>query len=288
MASVLGDVASGGARRGATPVRDALVRTLGADGPADVVDLGGGTGGLAVDLAGLGHRVTVVDPSPDALAMLARRARDAGLPGPPAGSVRGLLGDAWSLPDLVGERSADLLVCHGVLEVVDDPAQALAAAARVVRPGGRLSVLVPQLAGAVFAAVLAGRYADATAMLRADEPVGERADEPAVEGAGGERAGRAARRFTRAQVEDLVVTAGFDVAEVRGVRVFTDHVDHADVAGRWGRLGRTNEAGRVWGARQVDAHPDDATLLAGLEAGVCEHADYLPLATQLHLLAVRR
>src|SRR5207247_4070895 len=33
----------------------------------DVVDVGGGTGGFAVPLATLGHRVTVVDPSPDAL-----------------------------------------------------------------------------------------------------------------------------------------------------------------------------------------------------------------------------
>ena len=33
-----------------------------------VVDIGGGTGGFAVPVAELGHRVTVVDPSPDALA----------------------------------------------------------------------------------------------------------------------------------------------------------------------------------------------------------------------------
>ena len=39
----------------------------------DVLDIGGGTGGFAVRVAGLGHRVTVVDPSPDALAALARR-----------------------------------------------------------------------------------------------------------------------------------------------------------------------------------------------------------------------
>ncbi|MFB9314937.1 SAM-dependent methyltransferase, partial [Nocardioides plantarum] len=32
----------------------------------DVVDIGGGTGGSAVRIAGLGHRVTVVDPRPDA------------------------------------------------------------------------------------------------------------------------------------------------------------------------------------------------------------------------------
>ena len=46
---------------------------------ARIVDVGGGTGGLAVQLAELGHRVTVVDPSPDALAALERRAREAGV-----------------------------------------------------------------------------------------------------------------------------------------------------------------------------------------------------------------
>ena len=36
--------------------------------PARIVDVGGGTGGFAVPLAQLGHRVEVIDPSPDALA----------------------------------------------------------------------------------------------------------------------------------------------------------------------------------------------------------------------------
>src|SRR4051812_30358827 len=35
-----------------------------------VVDIGGGTGGFAVPLAQAGHDITVVDPSPDALAAL--------------------------------------------------------------------------------------------------------------------------------------------------------------------------------------------------------------------------
>src|SRR5262249_19206028 len=34
----------------------------------DILDAGGGTGGFAVPLAGLGHNVTVIDPSPDSLA----------------------------------------------------------------------------------------------------------------------------------------------------------------------------------------------------------------------------
>src|SRR3954466_8507042 len=43
------------------------------DTSLDVLDAGGGTGGFAVPLAERGHQVTVVDPSPDALAALGRR-----------------------------------------------------------------------------------------------------------------------------------------------------------------------------------------------------------------------
>ncbi len=93
------------------------------NGGLDVLDLGGGTGGDAVRLALLGHRVTVVDPSPDALASLHRRAADADL----GEAVRGIQGDTADLLDHVDPQSFDLVICHGVLEYVDDPAEALAA-----------------------------------------------------------------------------------------------------------------------------------------------------------------
>ena len=47
----------------------------------DVLDTGGGSGSFAVPIARLGHRVTVVDPSPNALFALERRAAEAGVPG---------------------------------------------------------------------------------------------------------------------------------------------------------------------------------------------------------------
>ncbi|MDX6308258.1 MAG: hypothetical protein QOI06_1304 [Nocardioidaceae bacterium] len=228
-------------------VWDALRRVLqpddGTGSVLDVVDLGGGTGGLAVAVAGLGHRVTVVDPSPNALAALERRAAEAEL----TSLVRGVLGDAVTLPDLVGRATADVVVCHGVLEVVDEPAQAVQAVAAVLREGGHLSVLATQQSGAVFARVLGGHLAEAAEMLRA-------ADD------------QVPRRFTRQRLEELVTAAGLTVAEVRGVRVFTDHVS----------------------SRVIDAQPGAADQLAELEATACTHADYLPLATQLHLLARKR
>ena len=208
--------------------------------PLHVVDLGGGTGGLAVAVAELGHRVTVVDPSPNALAALGRRAAEAGV----TSLVRGVIGDAATLPDVVGPAAADVVVCHGVLEIVDEPVQALQSAAAVLRAGGHLSVLATQQSGAVFARVLGGHVDQAVALLQAGSD-------------------RLPRRFSRGELEALVSAAGFTVAEVRGIRVFTDHVS----------------------SRVVDAQPGAAEQLRELEAAVCTHADFMPLATQLHLLA---
>ena len=84
-------------------VWSALEPTLGS-GPLDVLDIGGGTGGLAVRVGELGHRVTVVDPSPDALAALARRAREQDV------EVAGRQGDLSTLLDVVEPASADLVL----------------------------------------------------------------------------------------------------------------------------------------------------------------------------------
>jgi S-adenosylmethionine-dependent methyltransferase len=103
--------------------------------PLEIVDLGGGTGGLAALLASQGHAVMVIDPSPDALASLNRRTTDAGL----SGRIRGVQGDAGDLVRLVGDHAVDVVVCHRVLEVVDSPPEALDAMSRVLRPGGVLT-----------------------------------------------------------------------------------------------------------------------------------------------------
>lgn len=117
-----------------------------------VVDVGGGTGGVATALAADGHEVTVVDPSPDALASLARRTAEAGL----QGRITGRQGDAADLVEVLGRQSSDVVVCHRVLEVVDSAADALAGMAAVLRPGGLLSLLVSQRNAVVLASALAG------------------------------------------------------------------------------------------------------------------------------------
>lgn len=215
----------------------------------DVLDAGGGTGGFAVPLALGGHRVTVIDPSPDSLAALQRRVAEGGL----HDRVVGQQGDLTDLPDLVGIQSIDLVLCHSVLEVVDDPAEALAAVARVLRPGGRLSLLVANRAAAVLARALAGHPEEAARVLT--DPSGRWGPADGVH-----------RRFHSDQLTQLVNGAGLEVEQLHGVRVVADLVPSA----------------------ALDAEPGGAAALLALERALSDRPPFRDLATQLHVLAVRR
>ncbi|MGA8850527.1 MAG: methyltransferase, partial [Aeromicrobium sp.] len=107
-----------------------------------ILDLGGGTGSDAVRLAQAGHHVTIVDPSPDALASLERRSADAARAGEVPGHVRGVLGDTTDLLQHVDAGSFELVLCHGVLEHVDDTDQAMSVVASALRTGAHASVVV--------------------------------------------------------------------------------------------------------------------------------------------------
>lgn len=144
-----------------------------------VLDVGGGSGAWAVALAGLGATVTVVDSSPNALAALERRAREAGV----HERITPVQGDVDALAEVAPSDGADLVLGHGLLEVVDDPAHALRALAAAVAPGGAVSVLVAGRHAAVLGRVLAGRLAEARAVLTdphgrcgPDDPLRRRVD----------------------------------------------------------------------------------------------------------------
>lgn len=165
-----------------------------------VLDVGGGTGGFAVGVAERGAAVTVVDPSPNALAALGQRANEAGV----ADRVNGVQGDVSSLASVV-DPGFDLVLCHGVLEIVQQPADALVACREVMAAGSSLSLLVDQLSAAVVASALAGRFQQATQLLAGEQD-------------------KTGHRFTVAEVRHLADEAGFSVSDLRGVRVFADLV----------------------------------------------------------------
>ncbi len=226
-------------------LRDTLAdRAAAAGRRLEVLDAGGGTGGFAVPLAELGHRVTVVDPSPDSLAALERRAAETGV----SALIRGLQGDASGVLDIVERASYDAVLCHSVLEVVDDPADALATLAGALRPDGLVSVLTANRTGAVLGRAVAGRIDEAAAVLATG------------------RTGphdRLRRRFVVEEVLALLAHAGLRPGPVHGVRVFADIVP--------GGL--------------LDDDPATADALAALERQVAELPAYRDVATQLHVLA---
>ena len=231
---------------------------VGAQRPLQVVDVGGGTGGFAVRVAELGHQVTVVDPSPDALAALERRAAEVGA----TAAVRGVLGDADSLADIIEPSSADAVVCHGVLEVVDRPADALVAVAQVLAEGGLLSVLAAQRSGAVFSRALAGHLGEARALL--GDRSGDGSGAADLAGPSG-RTDATGRRFTGDELSSLLAGADLAVTETRGIRIFTDHISSS----------------------LVDSEPGAVDELRALELAASTHPDFIAMATQLHLLATR-
>ncbi len=228
-------------------LRAELARRTG-EGPLQVLDAGGGTGGFAVPLAESGHRVTVVDPSPDALAALGRRAAERGV----AELVTAVQGDTEHLGDLVGAASVDLVLCHSVLEVVERPDTTLAAIAAVLRRGGCASLLVANRAAAVFSRALAGHFAAAHAVLTDD-------------------AGRAGpadtllRRFDLDTLTALLPGAGLRAERVHGVRVLADLVPGA----------------------LAESEPRAMDALLALELATADRLPYRDLATQLHVLARR-
>lgn len=224
----------------------------------DVLDVGGGTGGIAVPLAEMGHRVTVVDTSPDSLAALERRAAEAGV----TTQVRGVQGDAANIPDLLQPADShrvgatddefDLVVCHAVLEIVDEPAAVLSGVARSLRSGGLASIVTANAVAAALHRAIAGRFDEALHVLR--DPLGRYGQSDPMP-----------RRFALSDVRSLVEAAGLTVVATHGARVFADVVP----------------------AGSLDGDPEAAATLVELELEAADVPALRDIASALHLIARR-
>lgn len=111
-----------------------LLEALGDTGPGAVLDIGTGTGRMAELFADRAARVVALDKS---LEML--RVARAKLQHLPNAQVELVQGDFADLPFEAGVF--DTVLIHQVLHFAPDPAAALAEAARVTRPQGRVAIV---------------------------------------------------------------------------------------------------------------------------------------------------
>lgn len=212
-----------------------------------MLDVGGGSGVLAVPLAVAGCAVTVVDPSPNALATLYRRAEEAGV----SDRITAVQGDSDALASLVPAGDADLALAHGVLEVVDDPKNTVAALADAIAPGGAVSIVVANRYAAVLHRTLAGRLSDVRALL--DDPAGQLPGESLL------------RRFDTEGLRELLIDAGLSVELIQGTGALADVVP-----------------GQV-----LEQSPGAAETLAELELRVATIGPLRDIATRLHAIGRR-
>lgn len=138
---------------------------------ASVVDLGCGTGSLAMLLAQAGHEVRGVDLSPRMVEAAARKADAAGV------SAEFAQGDASAPP--YQEASADVVLARHVLWALPDPAAALTAWVRLLTPAGLLVLVEGRWS---TGAGLTAATCEALVLSRREEVVIRRLDDAALWG----------------------------------------------------------------------------------------------------------
>ena len=175
----------------------------------DALDIGGGTGAIAIRVARLGLHVTLLESSREMLDIARRASNDTGV----VDRITLRHGDADELSTLFHAQSFDLIVCHNVLEYVDDPDAVLRSCARLMRDSSSLlSVLVRNRAGEVLkSALLAGDLDDAEKNLTA-ESVKETLY------------GGRSRLFSQDALLASLKGASLQAIAMRGVRIVSDYL----------------------------------------------------------------
>ena len=173
------------------------------------LDLGCGTGATAVRLARLGLDVTLLDASLPMLDFAKRAAREAGV----TERIALKHGDATQFANLFHAESFDVILCHNILEYIDDSCAVLRSAARALRdPSSIVSVLVRNQAGEVLkAAIQDGDLAATEHNLTAE--------------CGHESLyGGRVRLFTAESLQAMLFESSLAVTAERGVRVMSDYL----------------------------------------------------------------
>ena len=176
------------------------------------LDVGGGVGFASLQLAQMGFNVVLLDSSEEMLGIARQQAE--------ASSVTARISfchaDAGCLPELFEASYFDVVICHNLLEYVEDPFAVVRQMAHVMREDAVVSVLVRNRAGEVLrAAIKSADWKLAAANLSAETVTDSLFGEPV-------------RVFTPVDVSSVLAKAGLGVVAEHGVRVLSDYLDLPD------------------------------------------------------------
>jgi S-adenosylmethionine-dependent methyltransferase len=113
--------------------------------PLDILDVGGGTGEIAIHLASAGHTVTLVDPSAAMVKIADETARD--LPMEVKRRLHSVQATLEDLPRSWPGKTFDAVMCHCTVEYLADETVAFQSLDSLLKDQGFLSIVVPNHEG---------------------------------------------------------------------------------------------------------------------------------------------
>lgn len=120
--------------------------------PLQILDIGAGLGQVSLTLAKAGHHCTLTDISANMLSYAKAYAKADGL------NCQFFVAPYQALPEILGNQQFDLILCHAVLEWVDNPRGVVAMCERFLRADGVLSLCFYNPAAKVYRNLMMGNF----------------------------------------------------------------------------------------------------------------------------------
>ncbi len=169
-----------------------------------VLDAGAGNGAMVLPMAKAGYAVTATDFSAEMIARGRERSREAGV------DVAWIECELFDLEASLERASFDVVLCHFVLPYVEDYQGALQVLARLLKPGGTLSLMLTNPDGRMLKTLL--RDLDPAAVMNVEQ-------QPTFPN---KLFGGVSQQHRYEQITEAVNLAGMTIQAHYGVRVFMD------------------------------------------------------------------
>lgn len=212
-----------------------------------ILDVGGGNGLDAVFLAQRGHLVTLVDVSAEMIAA----ARDHALKQEVEHQITFYQADAKELHSLHLSSTFDMVLCHNLLQYIDDPAQLLQSLSAMLKNNGYISIIGANSYSESFSLALQRLdFEEACLQLQASSRTSG-------------IFGKAMRLYRPEQIIQVLETIGCAVVGQYGIRCLFDYIPN----------------------NELKQDPTFFNRLEQLECALADKYPYYLLARYFHLVA---